>query len=182
VCDHRVEIPRASHRPSLEDLILLANEAEQLPLRPTQLPTLRTIVKQGVDFRSFVGNTLSNWPPENPLDVARFYLRKIEGAEILLRQETNFFRSQVHLLDPLSSESPVVVEESKSTRKPRGRTNLIDNSDEHREVTLSEEPISKYELIQRIEPDTVTDAVMTTDTPQTMAPVYHDHNRNITMI
>src|SRR5690606_19420051 len=49
----------------------------------------------------------------------RFYLRKIEGAEILLTHETNFFRTQLHTWMPIAPEPPPLIEVSLSTRKPR---------------------------------------------------------------
>lgn len=49
----------------------------------------------------------------------RFYLRKIEGAEILLAHETNFFRTELHRWDPIAPEPPPVIDCSNSTRKPR---------------------------------------------------------------
>lgn len=52
-------------------------------------------------------------------DTQRFYLRKIEGAEILLAYETNFFRQELHKWQPVAPEPPPVLESSKSTRKPR---------------------------------------------------------------
>ena len=57
----------------------------------------------------------------NPEEVTtqRFYLRKIEGAEILLGFETNFFRQEVHKWAPVTKEAPPVLEQSLSTRKPR---------------------------------------------------------------
>ena len=49
----------------------------------------------------------------------RFYLRKIEGAEILLSHETNFFRTELHKWMPIAPEPPPVIDSSNSTRKPR---------------------------------------------------------------
>lgn len=49
----------------------------------------------------------------------RFYLRKIEGAEVLLAYETNFFRQQLHKWAPVAPEPPPLLENSFSTRKPR---------------------------------------------------------------
>lgn len=49
----------------------------------------------------------------------RFYLRKIEGAEILLGFETNFFRQELHKWAPVAPHPPPVLEQSLSTRKPR---------------------------------------------------------------
>ena len=56
-----------------------------------------------------------------PEDVTtqRFYLRKIEGADILLAHETNFFRQELHKWAPVAPEAPPILAESKSTRKPR---------------------------------------------------------------
>lgn len=52
-------------------------------------------------------------------ETQRFYLRKIEGAEILLAYETNFFRQELHKWSPVAPEAPPVLDSSKSTRKPR---------------------------------------------------------------
>jgi [histone H3]-trimethyl-L-lysine4 demethylase len=52
-------------------------------------------------------------------ETQRFYLRKIEGAEILLAYETNFFRQVLHKWSPVAPDPPPVLESSKSTRKPR---------------------------------------------------------------
>ena len=49
----------------------------------------------------------------------RFYLRKIEGAEILLAHETNFFRTELHRWMPIAPNPPPVIDCSNSTRKPR---------------------------------------------------------------
>lgn len=49
----------------------------------------------------------------------RFYLRKIEGADILLAFETNFFRQELHKWAPVAPEPPPILEISLSTRKPR---------------------------------------------------------------
>lgn len=52
-------------------------------------------------------------------ETQRFYLRKIEGSEILLAYETNFFRQELHKWSPVAPEPPPVLESSLSTRKPR---------------------------------------------------------------
>lgn len=49
----------------------------------------------------------------------RFYLRKIEGAEILLSFETNFLRQELHKWAPVAPNPPPLLEQSLSTRKPR---------------------------------------------------------------
>jgi histone demethylase JARID1 len=53
------------------------------------------------------------------VETQRFYLRKLEGAEVLLSYETNFFRQELHKWCPVASEAPPILEVSLSTRKPR---------------------------------------------------------------
>ena len=48
-----------------------------------------------------------------------FYLRKLEGAEILLATETNVFRQDLHKWAPIAPEAPPMIDMSLSTRKPR---------------------------------------------------------------
>lgn len=53
------------------------------------------------------------------LTTQRFYLRKLEGAEILLAEEINFFRMELHKWAPVAPEPPPKIDISLSTRKPR---------------------------------------------------------------
>jgi histone demethylase JARID1 len=53
------------------------------------------------------------------LTTQRFYLRKLEGAEILLAEEINFFRRELHKWAPVTTNPPPEIQVSLSTRKPR---------------------------------------------------------------
>lgn len=53
------------------------------------------------------------------LSEQRFYLRKIEGADVLLTDETNFLRAELHKWAPVAPEPPPMIQTSLSTRKPR---------------------------------------------------------------
>ncbi|EPX74120.1 Lid2 complex subunit [Schizosaccharomyces octosporus yFS286] len=121
VCDYRVEIPRLSNRPRLEDLQSLLRDVVLLPFRPKETDTLENVVDLGTKFRqelqAFAHNPFSLTMAEVLL--ARFYLRKMEGAEILLADETNLFRQKLHECVPIAPTPPPVIGESKSTRKPR---------------------------------------------------------------
>jgi histone demethylase JARID1 len=91
-----------------------------LPFQPDEEQLLEKIINNAQEFRQHVA------PFCNPVmttaeeaETQRFYLRKIEGAEILLAYETNFFRQELHKWSPVAPEPPPVLESSKSTRKPR---------------------------------------------------------------
>jgi histone demethylase JARID1 len=120
ICDWRVKIPRDAARPKLEDLQAWQDEIATLPFQPDEEDILTKIIDNAQDFRNHVA------PFCNPImttseeaEVQRFYLRKIEGAEILLAYETNYFRQELHKWSPVAPEAPPVLENSKSTRKPR---------------------------------------------------------------
>ncbi|RKF83082.1 Lid2 complex component lid2 [Golovinomyces cichoracearum] len=120
ICDWRVKIPRDAARPKLEDLQLWQDEIATLPFRPDEEELLDRIIKNAFEFRLHVA------PFCNPVmataeecETQRFYLRKIEGAEILLASETNFFRQELHKWSPVASEPPPILQMSRSTRKPR---------------------------------------------------------------
>lgn len=116
-----MKIPRDAARPKLEDLIEWHNEIPNLPFIPDELECLNNIIKAATDFRDYVrpytSSALGLTSAEVP--VMRFYLRKIEGAEILLAHETNFFRTELHRWMPIAPEPPPAIEVSMSTRKPR---------------------------------------------------------------
>ena len=120
VCDWRVKIPRDAARPKLEDLQDWQAEIPGLPFQPEEEDTLANIINTAQEFRDFMRpyiNPMMTTPEE--VTTQRYYLRKIEGAEILLAYETNFFRQEVHKWAPVAPEPPPVLEMSLSTRKPR---------------------------------------------------------------
>ncbi|KAK6062421.1 PLU-1-like protein [Seiridium cupressi] len=120
ICDWRVKIPRDAARPKLEDLISWQDEVSGLPFQPEEEEILRKIIDNAQDFRNHISvfcNPIMTTPSE--AETQRFFLRKIEGAEILLAFETNFFRQELHKWSPVAPEPPPVLETSKSTRKPR---------------------------------------------------------------
>ncbi|KAG8529779.1 uncharacterized protein KY384_005260 [Bacidia gigantensis] len=120
ICDYRVKIPRDAARPKLEDLTQWQEEIPDLPFQPEEEGILDEIVNVAQAFRDFLRphiNPMMTIPSE--VTTQRFYLRKIEGAEILLSFETNFFRQEVHKWAPVAKEPPPVLEQSLSTRKPR---------------------------------------------------------------
>ncbi|KAK3297402.1 PLU-1-like protein-domain-containing protein [Chaetomium fimeti] len=120
ICDWRVKIPRDAARPKLEDLLSWQDEIPNLPFQPEEEEVLKKIIDNATDFRNHISaycNPIMATASE--AEAQRFYLRKIEGAEILLAYETNFFRQELHKWSPVAPEPPPVLEVSKSTRKPR---------------------------------------------------------------
>jgi len=120
ICDYRVKIPRDATRPKLEDLQAWQDEIPSLPFQPEEEGVLESIIEQGTKFREYVAqyiNPMLSSPDE--LGTQRFYLRKLEGAEILLTAEINFFRQELHKFAPVAPHPPPVLQESLSTRKPR---------------------------------------------------------------
>ncbi|KAJ4377599.1 hypothetical protein N0V83_000426 [Neocucurbitaria cava] len=120
ICDYRVKIPRDATRPKLEDLQLWQDEIPGLPFQPEEEDTLDSLIDHGTRFREYVAqyiNPMMSSPDE--LTTQRFYLRKLEGAEILLSDEINFFRQELHRWAPVAPAPPPILQVSLSTRKPR---------------------------------------------------------------
>ncbi|KAK0739390.1 PLU-1-like protein-domain-containing protein [Apiosordaria backusii] len=120
ICDWRVKIPRDAARPKLEDLVQWYEEIHSLPFQPEEEEVLKKIIDNAQNFRNHITGYCSPMvSTASEAETQRFYLRKIEGAEILLAYETNFFRQELHKWCPVAPEPPPVLESSKSTRKPR---------------------------------------------------------------
>ncbi|KAK6375786.1 hypothetical protein LTS17_007608 [Exophiala oligosperma] len=122
ICDWRVKIPRDAARPKLEDLQGWQDEIADLPFQPEEEELLKRIIDKAQAFREFLsqytnGNALCRTIEEMPEML--FYLRKIEGAEVLLAYETNLFRQELHKWQPIAPEPPPILDQSLSTRKPR---------------------------------------------------------------
>jgi histone demethylase JARID1 len=115
-----MKIPRDASRPKLEDLTSLADEIQGLPFQPEEEEVLRQIIDNAQNFRDKIAqycNPLLSTEAE--AETQRFFLRKLEGAEILLSYETNFFRQELHKWCPVAPEAPPILQVSLSTRKPR---------------------------------------------------------------
>lgn len=115
-----MKIPRDASRPKLEDLTSLADEIPSLPFQPEEEEVLRQIIDNAQNFRDKIAqycNPLLSTEAE--AETQRFFLRKLEGAEILLSYETNFFRQELHKWCPVAPEPPPILQVSLSTRKPR---------------------------------------------------------------
>ncbi|KAK6608865.1 histone demethylase jarid1 [Botrytis cinerea] len=120
ICDWRVKIPRDAARPKLEDLQTWQDKIPTLPFQPDEEAILESIINNAQEFRNHIApycNPVMSTADES--ETQRFYLRKIEGSEILLAYETNFFRQELHKWSPVAPDPPPVLESSKSTRKPR---------------------------------------------------------------
>ena len=95
-------------------------EIPGLPFQPEEEEVLKKIIDNAQDFRNHIAAYCNPvLSTANEAETQRFYLRKIEGAEILLAYETNFFRQELHKWSPVAPQAPPVIEFSKSTRKPR---------------------------------------------------------------
>ena len=121
ICDWRVKIPRDAARPKLEDLQDWQAELDMLPFQPEEEQVLNKVVEAGAAFREFMKPLIDPTNPSTPEEIGtlRFHLRKIEGADILLGEETNYLRQELHKWAPVAPGPPPKIETSGSTRKPR---------------------------------------------------------------
>src|SRR5579859_5058762 len=120
ICDWKKEIPRSSTRPTLSQLKEWVDLAAPLPFLPEELRTVNQIIA-GADAWVASIQPLLQAGQIRSISKCRFYLRKIEGAEVFLPNEYNFFRQAAHQLAPLTSTPPPVIEESKSLKKTKPR-------------------------------------------------------------
>lgn len=121
ICDYRVKIPRDATRPRLDDLLAWQDEIPNLPFQPEEEPILESIISDAENFRAYVKRHMPDerYTSGDDITTQRFYLRKLEGAHILLAEETNYFRRELHRWAPVAPTPPQDVEVSLSTRKPR---------------------------------------------------------------
>ncbi|PNS21101.1 Lid2 complex component lid2 [Sphaceloma murrayae] len=145
ICDWHQKIPRDAARPKLEELMSWQDDLEKLPFQPDEEDCLENVINTAQSFRDFIQpivNPVTVTPEE--VSTMRFYLRKVEGADLLLAYETNFLRQELHKWAPVTDDAPPTIEHSGSTRKPRptkiqklmaqfGVSNPEDLPEEHRQ-------------------------------------------------
>jgi hypothetical protein len=118
ICDWRKEIPRSSARPTLSQLKEWVDLAASLSFLPEELQTINKIIAVADAWVASIQPLLQTGHIRS-ISKCRFYLRKIEGAEVFLPNEYNFFRRAAHQLAPLTSTPPPVIEESKTLKKTK---------------------------------------------------------------
>lgn len=148
----------------------LLNDASTLPFKPSEYDLIGRIVETCRNYRHEIQGLVSSpfglTYAEAP--IIRFHLRKLEGAEILLANETYTLRSKLHHCNPVAPYPPPAMEDTynlrgmRSVRKPRSsasesanekgsssyshiRTANVSPSDSYDHGTLKKE-ISAYEL------------------------------------
>ena len=128
ICDWRKQIPRTNTRPTIVELTDWIQNAESLPFRPGEVQLVQRIIAQMEAWRATLQPTLqADQLPS--LDTCRFYLRKIEGAEVFLPVEYNFFRRAMHRLAPVSTTPPPPAAETRVlTKKTRTRKYQTENA------------------------------------------------------
>ena len=120
ICDHRVKIPRDAARPKLEELQDWQAEILSLPFQPEEDAVLEELISCAQNFRDSIRPLTNNiTTTRDDVTTQQFYLRKLEGADVLLAYETNFFRQELHKWAPVAPHSPPILQYSLSTRKPR---------------------------------------------------------------
>jgi hypothetical protein len=113
-----VRIPRDKARPKLEDLQAWQEEIPSLPFQPDEEAILTKLIDNALEFRNLVSPFCNPVTTADECETQLFYLRKIEGAQILLVSERNFFRQELHKWSPVAPEPPPILDTSKSTHKP----------------------------------------------------------------
>ncbi|KAL2315252.1 Multi-copy suppressor-Chk1 [Schizosaccharomyces pombe] len=121
ICDYRVEVPRHSHRPPLIELQKMVDDIPTLPFQPIEIELLKRVVKQAEEFKNKMQSEVCDPTQLSEKDVPllQFYLRKLEGSEILFTEELNVFRQKLHEFMPVAPQPPPFIGESRSNRKPR---------------------------------------------------------------
>ncbi len=110
ICDWRIEIPREVARPKLEDLQSWQDEISSLPFQQDEEDVLQEIIKNAQQFANYVSSLYNpSIINTNVAETQRFYLRKLEGAGILLVSEIDFFRTELQKRSGVAPEPPQVI-------------------------------------------------------------------------
>lgn len=129
ICDYRIEIPREYNSPKIEDLENMIEEGSFLELAPDELYLVKSIYNDAYEFRKYLRRVLK-WEDgeiiETDTNKLKFYLRKLEGASVLLSDEYNKLRQLIYKLDPICDTAPPIVESSNKTKKRRKPVQPLD--------------------------------------------------------
>jgi histone demethylase JARID1 len=120
ICDWRKDIPRSSPRPSLAEMKEWEQAAAKLPFCPNELDLVLKINTNAEAWVASIHPFIQD-RTKHTIAKCRFYLRKIEGAELFLPNEYNTMRHFAHALAPVTTTPPPLIAESKVIKKPRAK-------------------------------------------------------------
>jgi hypothetical protein len=120
ICDWHKDIPRSTPRPSLSELTGWEESAMTLPFQPDELALVMKITATAKAWVASIQPFIQD-RQRHTISRCRFYLRKMEGAEVFLPNEYNLMRHFAHALAPVTATPPPVVAESKVIKKPRAK-------------------------------------------------------------
>jgi hypothetical protein len=128
VCDHNTQVPREFHCPKLEDIQEVVEDGAFLELNPDHFNVLTDLWRDALRFREFLQSELQ-WEEGMIVDKnvakVRFYLRKLEGASVLLLNEYNQLKQLAWKLDQCCDGPPALVDSSNKTRKRKPKSAAI---------------------------------------------------------
>lgn len=153
ICDYRVVLPKEYNTPTLEDLCAVMEEGCLLKFKPEELHEVYSICMVGEAFREYL-KTVLPWDGDkivgDDINLFKFYLRKLEGASVLLADEYNQLRQLVWKLEPYGVSSPPIIstgnKTKKKSRKPKPE-NLLNPSSSFTEPAATTTPVLSAEPV-----------------------------------
>lgn len=112
ICDFHVVDSRHAARPELGALRKWRNEMLALPFRPDEEDVLERIIETAQRFRDFLKPRIDEQLLFRKIEHTPeqlFYLRKLEGADVLLEHETNFFRRELFARRPIAPNTTLSI-------------------------------------------------------------------------
>lgn len=125
ICDSHVPTTWKDYRPSLADIEDIFQQSHWLPLQSPEVVLLQHVIQKTCEFKEWVEtHVIKNVTVENSTlthEEARFYLRKLEGVEVVIPELVDYFRNVVWNKDPVGDIKPVTAEETLKMSKICGK-------------------------------------------------------------
>lgn len=127
ICDSHVPTQWKDYKPSLEEIEEVFQQSHWLPLQCPEVVLLQHVIQRSSEVQEkLTTRVIRDQDPKASdisADEARYYLRRLEGLELVIPKMVDYFRQVIYSKDPVGSKPPTpaleVVKHSKTQGKKK---------------------------------------------------------------
>ncbi|KAG5357849.1 Jumonji/ARID domain-containing protein 2 [Yarrowia sp. B02] len=125
ICDNHVPTQWKDYKPSLEEIEEVFKQSHSLPLQCPEVILLQHVIQKAGEVKEKLEIQVIRGKDPKTSDLsaeeARYYLRRLEGVDLVIPSLVDFFRQLVWLKDPVGSKPPIPALEMLKQSKVQGK-------------------------------------------------------------
>ncbi|AOW02966.1 hypothetical protein LXG23DRAFT_22588 [Yarrowia lipolytica] len=143
ICDSHVPTQWKDYKPSLEEIEEVFQQSHWLPLQCPEVVLLQHVIQKASEVQEKLQTQVIRGQAADtsdiPADEARYYLRRLEGLELVIPKMVDYFRQVIWTKDPVGSKPPTPALEVVKHSKTQGKKKKEKEAKKEVKVEVKEE-------------------------------------------